>query len=127
LIQLKTQIEIILGLPKNCAKSIIINKVKDMRTSSIMVHNSSEVGVNIEEYDSVNKNYVAYEEMKDMFCSIKNALKLQSNATFTDTLKAAKKALAKKVPKEKVDKKKLKNRTNPGKIALNKTKIDLAP
>jgi len=98
-----------------------------MRTSSIMVHNSSEVGVNIEEYDSVNKNYVAYEEMKDMFCSIKNALKLQSNATFTDTLKAAKKALAKKVPKEKVDKKKLKNRTNPGKIALNKTKIDLAP
>jgi cell division protein FtsB len=126
LIQLKTQTEVILGLPKNCDKSIIINKIKDLRTNSMMAQKGSEIGVRVEEYDKLNKNFEAYEEMKRMFESIKSSLKLQNNATFTETLRAVKKVLTKKPAKDKVEKKKVKNRINPSKVALNKTKIDLA-
>ena len=128
LIQLKTQIEIILGLPKNCSKSIIINKIKDLRTSNMMSFKDSEVGVKIEDYEHVNKNFEAYEEMKTMFANIKSSLKLQNNATFTETLKAVTKLLSKKQSKDKIEKpKKPKGKLNPSRVALNKTKIDLAP
>jgi hypothetical protein len=131
LIQLKVQLEIILGLPKNCSKSIIINKVKDLRTNNLMASsNSNEIGVKVEDYDNVNKNFEAYEEMKNMFSAIKSSLKLPNNATFTETLRAAKKSLTKKSKegKEKVEKKlKPKAKVNLSRIALNKTKIDLAP
>jgi hypothetical protein len=137
LIQLKTQIEIILGLPKNCSKSIIINKIKDLRTNNLMASShSNEIGVKVEDYDSVNKNFEAYEEMKNMFSAIKSSLKLPNNATFTETLRAAKKTLTKKSKevkewKEKIEKieKKVKPKTkvNFSRVSLNKTKIDLAP
>lgn len=131
LIQLKTQIEIILGLQKNSSKAIILNKIKDMRANNLLASNNSEIGVKIEDYDHINKNFEAYEEMKGMFSTIKSALKLQNNATFTDTLRAVKKVLTKKPSKtdnkEKTDKKKTKKPLNPGRVALNKTKIDLAP
>lgn len=137
LIQLKTQIEIILGLPKNCSKSIIINKIKDLRTNNLMASShSNEIGVKVEDYDSVNKNFEAYEEMKNMFSAIKSSLKLPNNATFTETLRAAKKTLTKKSKEvkegkekiEKLDKKvKPKAKVNFSRVSLNKTKIDLAP
>jgi len=131
LIQLKTQIEIILNLPKNCSKSIIINKIKDLRTANLMTNKEAEIGVKIEDFDHVNKNFEAYEEMKNMFSSIKSSLKLQSTATFTETLRAVKKILSAKqnkaIKQEKQDKKKPKPKINPSHIALRKTKIDLDP
>ena len=67
---------------------------------------------------------MAFEEMKHIFESIKASLKMQPNSTITDTLKAVKKALTKKIHK---DEKKKKSKINPSKIALRKTKIDLDP
>ena len=126
LMQLKTQIEIILNLPQNCAKAIILNKIKDLRTASLMSNKDPEIGVKFEDFDNVNKNFEAYEEMKRMFASIKSQLKLQNDATFTDTLKAVKKTLNKNKQLSKVDKKnKYKPKMNPGNIALRKTKIDI--
>ena len=49
LIQLKTQVEIILGLPKNCAKHIILNKIKDLRANNMMATNNSEVVLKLDE------------------------------------------------------------------------------
>lgn len=128
LLQLKIQIEIILGLPKNCSKTIIINKVKDLRANSMLSQKDPIIGVKIEDYDHVNKNFEAYEEMKNMFEAIKQSLKLQNTATFTETLRAVKKTLSKKQSREKIEKqKKPKQKMNPSRVALNKTKIDLAP
>lgn len=142
LLQLKTQVEIILGLPKNCSKAIIINKIKDLRTSSIMSQSDSEVGVKIQgnvdlicsflftfpsparviitlikDFDLVNKNFEAYEEMKVMFETIKSSLKLSQTATFTETLKSVMKRLVKKK----------KPKLNPPSFAMKRTKIDLDP
>ena len=58
-----------------------------------------------------------------MFESIKSSLKLQSTATFADTLKAVKKVVSKKSTKN--DKKPKYPKANPESIALRKTKIDL--
>ena len=48
LMQLKIQIEIILNLPSNCSKSIIINKIKEMRTANLMSQSESESGIKIQ-------------------------------------------------------------------------------
>lgn len=130
LIQLKTQIEIILNLPKNTAKALILNKIKDLRTSSLMISKDSDSTIKYEEFDHVNKNFEAYEEMKNMFNSIKSSLKLQNNATFTETLKAVKRMLTAKKASGKIEKTKYpkpKPKMNPSNIALRKTKIDLDP
>jgi len=95
-----------------------------------MVESNPEIGVKIEDYDQVNKNFTAYEEMKNMFGAIKSSLKLPHTATFTDTLKAVKKTLAKRTTKDhkdKGEKKKGRTRVHASRVALNKTKIDLTP
>mmetsp|Transcript_6810 Transcript_6810/g.5958 ORF Transcript_6810/g.5958 Transcript_6810/m.5958 type:complete len:162 (-) Transcript_6810:27-512(-) len=86
---------------------------------------SSESTIKVEEYDSINKNFEAYEDMKNMFGDIKSSLKLPSTATFLEILKGVKKSI-KKSNKEKLDKKKNKGKINASRLALNKTKIDLS-
>ena len=47
LMQIKSLIEIILGLPKNSAKSVIINKVREIKTSSMIAQSEQDVGVKV--------------------------------------------------------------------------------
>ena len=94
---------------------------------------NNDISVKVEDYDSINKNFEAYEEMKHMFSAIKSSLKLPNNATFTETLRAAKKTLTKKTKENKHKLEKIENKQKPkpkaniSRVALNKTKIDLAP
>ena len=54
LMQLKVQLELILGLPTNWLKSSIINKIKEMRTANLMAQNDNEIGVKIQgKYDKL--------------------------------------------------------------------------
>lgn len=92
-----------------------------------MANKDSEIGVKIEDFENLNKNFEAYEEMKGIFASIKSSLRLQNQATFTETLKAVKSLLSKKNGLVKAEKKKTKPKINPVNIALRKTKIDLDP
>lgn len=127
LIGLKTQLEIILGLPKNCAKHLILNKIKNLVTSSNGAGSAPEIGMSIEDTEKLNNSELLV-EINMLFDSIKSSLKLPKTTNYTQCLKAMKKIVSKRTFKanDRHEKRKTKNKYNASKVALNSTKIDLS-